>query len=252
MTHTTRAHKFATTEQRYHGPFQGEFIEGTRDMDYADIESGWKDGTVDASWFCVDCWQERLGTDSNSSTREAIGLPAASRPAEVTDHRFHQHTTRWSICDNCETYCTGRARDYLPGSFVYASDNSRAGPPMNRRGCFPSPALREDLWRNGTWNARHLCRTCLVREWEQSPQEIDQWLALHHTGAAKAAAYQCMAGIVQLALRVARAMGQLITRQRMELQLGQVDVGPSASVQDAQDQHTRALWANPFLSLWRI
>ena len=49
-----------------------------------------------------------------------------------------------------------------------------------------------------------------------------------------------VAGIVQLALRVARAMGQLITRQRMELQLGQVEVGPSASVQDAQDQNTRA------------
>ena len=117
-------------------------------------------------------------------------LPAASRLAEVTDHRFHQHATRWSICDNCETYCTGRARDYLPGSFVYASDNSHAGPPMNRGGCFPPPTLREDLWRNGTWNARYLCRTCLVREWEQSPQEIDQWLTLHHPGAARAAAYQ--------------------------------------------------------------
>ena len=49
-----------------------------------------------------------------------------------------------------------------------------------------------------------------------------------------------VAGIAQLALCMARAMGQLITRQRMELQLGQVEVGPSASVQDAQDQNTRA------------
>ena len=49
-----------------------------------------------------------------------------------------------------------------------------------------------------------------------------------------------VAGIVQLALRMARAMGQLITRQRVELQLGQVEVGTSASDQDAQDQTTRA------------
>ena len=162
-------------------------------MEYVDIESGWRDGSVDASWFCVDCWQKRLGTDTNSNTREAIGLPPASRPAEVTDHRFHQHTTRWSLCDNCETYCTGRARDYLPGSFVYASDNTRAGPPKNRKGCFPAPYLREDRWKDGTWNARYLCRTCLVREWDQSPQEIDQWLTLYHTGAAKAATYQSRA-----------------------------------------------------------
>ena len=59
-------------------------------------------------------------------------------------------------------------------------------------------------------------------------------------------------GIEQLTLGMARATGQLITRQRMELQLGQVDVGPPASVHDAQDQRTRALWVNPFLSFWRI
>ena len=46
--------------------------------------------------------------------------------------------------------------------------------------------------------------------------------------------------IEQLALEMARAMGQLIARQRMELQFGQVDVGSSASVHDAQDRHTRA------------
>ena len=159
-------------------------------MDYVDIESGWRDGTVDASWFCVDCWQERLGKDTNSSTREAIGLPPASRPTEVTDHRFHQHSTRWSLCDNCDTYCTGRARDHLPGSFVYALDNTLAGPPKSRKGCFPGPHLREDRWRDGTWNASYLCRTYLVRECGQSPQEIDQWLTMHHTGAAKAASYQ--------------------------------------------------------------
>ena len=131
-------------EQLYYGPFQGEFIEGTRDLTYDDIASGWKNGTVDASWFCVDCWQEKLGTDSNGHTRKVIGLPAASRPAEVTDNRFHQHHTRWGICDNCETNCTGRARDYLPGSFAYASDNTPAGPPRPRKGCFPTLHYREE------------------------------------------------------------------------------------------------------------
>ena len=45
-------------EQVYHGPFQGEFIEGTRELTYEDLASGWKHGTVDASWFCVECWKE--------------------------------------------------------------------------------------------------------------------------------------------------------------------------------------------------
>ena len=176
--------------------------------------------------------------DSNSRTREAIGLPAASRPAEVTDNRFHQHTTRWSICDKCDTYCTGRARDYLLGSFVYATDNTLAGPPTSRKGCFPTLGHREDLWRNGTWNATYLCRTCLVREWDRSPHEIDQWLALYHPGSAKAASY-VPAGAVdteQHAVEMARAMGQDIAQQRMELQDGQVVLGPPVAGHDAQDQ----------------
>ena len=45
-------------EEVYHGPFQGEFIEDTRNLSYADIASGWKHGTVDASWFCIECWKE--------------------------------------------------------------------------------------------------------------------------------------------------------------------------------------------------
>ena len=58
-------------------------------------------------------------------------------------------------------------------------------------------------------------------------------------------------GIEQLALDMARAMGQLITRQWMELPLGQVEVGPSASVHDAQDQHTRAHLGQSFPVLCR-
>ena len=74
---------------------------------------------VDASWFCIDCWADKLDIDSVGRTRDELGLPRASRPSAVLDNRFHQHTDRWSICDNCDCYCTGRARDWLPGSFVY-------------------------------------------------------------------------------------------------------------------------------------
>ena len=57
-------------------------------------------------------------------------------------------------------------------------------------------------------------------------------------------------GIEQLALCMARAMGQLITRQRMELQLGQVEVGPSAFVQDGTGTEYQGSLINLFL--WRI
>ena len=59
----------------YHGPFQGEFIEDTRNLSYADIASGWKHGTVDASWFCIDCWKEKLGLDSEEHTRQSDRPP---------------------------------------------------------------------------------------------------------------------------------------------------------------------------------
>ena len=137
-THNKGTYICDDCEQQYHGPFQGEFIEEARDLTYDNIASGWRDGTVDATWFCVDCWGEKLGIASNSLTREALDLPPASRPAEVTDNRFHQHTSRWSLCDNCDTYCAGRARDYLPGSFVFAMDNTLAGPPKDRKDASPS------------------------------------------------------------------------------------------------------------------
>ena len=98
-------------EEVYHGPFQGEFIEDTRNLSYADIASGWKHEAVDASWFCIGCWKEKLGLDSEDHTREVIGFPMASRPLAIRDNRFHQHSSRWCLCDNCDCYCTGRARD---------------------------------------------------------------------------------------------------------------------------------------------
>ena len=177
-------------EKVFHGPFQGEFMEEARDLSYDELSSGWKHGTVDASWFCEDCWKDKLGIDSVTHTREAIGPPRAARPAAVRDNRFLQHSNRWCLCDNCECYCAGRAKGWLPGSFAYAKDNSLAGPPKTRRGCFPTLHERENLWRNGSWNARFLCRTCLVREWDRKPREIEQWLPLRDEGPAKAAPIQ--------------------------------------------------------------
>ena len=116
-------------EKVFHGPFQGEFTEEARDLSYDELSSGWKHGALDASWFCVDCWKDNLDIDTVTRTREELGLPRASRPAAVRDNRFHKHSDRWCVCDNCDCYCTGRARDWLPGSFVYARDSSLAGPP---------------------------------------------------------------------------------------------------------------------------
>ena len=169
-------------DRRFHGPYHGEFTEAARDLEYDDIEEGWKNGTVDATWFCVECWKDKLGMDTHR-TRETIGLPPAATPADILDQRFHQHAARWSLCDNCGVYCTGRARDYLPGSFAFASDNTHAGPPKERKSCFPNPALREERWLKGEWNATYLCRTCLVREWNRPAWEIDDWLAMNRSAA---------------------------------------------------------------------
>ena len=97
---------------------------------------------------------------------------------------------RWSIYDNCQCLCTGRARDWLPGSFVYCKDNTLAGPPLIRGACFPKLGEREELWRQGAWNAMYLCRTCLVKQWHKTPADITEWQALNHGGGAKATSIQ--------------------------------------------------------------
>ena len=84
------------------------------------------------------CWSEKLNIRPIGRTRDALELPPASQPAAVVDNRFHQHAERWSICGKCDCYCTGRARDWLPGSFVYCTDNTPAGPPKSWKGCFTS------------------------------------------------------------------------------------------------------------------
>ena len=148
----------------FHGPFQGEFTQEARHLSYEELSTGWEHGTVDASWFCVDCWPEKLDISSIDRTRKALEFPPASQLTAVVDNRFRQHRDRWSNCDNCDCYCAGRARDWLPGSFVYCTDNTPAGPPKSRSRCFPRVHDRETLWRNGSWNAKFLCRTCLVQQ----------------------------------------------------------------------------------------
>ena len=167
-------------ETVFHGPFQGEFTKEARHLSYEELSTGWKHGTVDASWFCVDCWADKLDIASIGRTRKGLGLPEASWPAAVIDNRFHQHTDRWSICGNCDCYCTARARDWLPGSFVYCTDNSPAGPPKSRNQCFPKLFDRGAPWRNDSWDAKFLCRTCLVQQWQKMPEEINAWLTLHN------------------------------------------------------------------------
>ena len=90
----------------------------------------------------------------------------------------YRERERWSNGDNCGCYCTGRARDCLPGSFVYCTDNTSAPPPKPRSKCYPAAHGREALWRNGSWNAKFMCRTCLVQAWGKSPDEITEWLAM--------------------------------------------------------------------------
>ena len=42
----------------FRGPFKGEFFPGIREMAFEDLMDGWQNGTVDASWHCVDCWDD--------------------------------------------------------------------------------------------------------------------------------------------------------------------------------------------------
>ena len=100
-------------EKVFHGPFQGELAQEARHLSYDELSMGWKHGTVDASWFCVDCWSEKFNIGSIGRTRKALSLPLASRPAAVVDNRFHQRADRCSICDNCDCYVLHRTRQGL-------------------------------------------------------------------------------------------------------------------------------------------
>ena len=186
-TGTKSTHKCDECEEEFHGPYQGSHLAMVRELTYHELAEGWKSGKVDATWYCIDCWADKLKVNHDKA-REDLELPPKATPTKVEDNRFSQHSDRWSICDNCQCHCTGRARDYLPGSFVYRMDGKVAGPPNPRSTCFPKLGEREALWRRGEWNAAYLCRQCLVTKWGKTPTEITDWLLLQHGGGAKAAA----------------------------------------------------------------
>ena len=60
--------------------------------------------------------------------------------------------------------------------------------------------------------------------------------------------------VEQLVVRVARAMGQVIPRQQMELRFGQVTIGPPAHLFTAQMARVTQGFPfdNPFPLKWRI
>ena len=148
----------------------------------------WEAGDIDASWFCVDFWlkefRSRVVNVTVDQARVHLGLPPARIPADLPDDRFnYEKRGRYCRCDVCHKYCPARARDYQPGSFVYAADNSLAGPDSDRSSCFPSSKLRSEAWTLGRWNATYACRACLPRFWKHPAEIIDEWLAFHHRGA---------------------------------------------------------------------
>ena len=162
----------------FRGSYEGRLLPGVRELSFQEFIQGWQDGGVDASWCCVECWKIyfREERDWRGDTRARLGLPPASRLPAITDQRFHDKSCRWAWCDRCGSFCRGRARDYLYGSFVYGTNNQIAGPGHIRSTCFPKTPLRSNLWETGQWDATFACRACLPELWAQSEKAIESWL----------------------------------------------------------------------------
>ena len=113
------------------------------------------------------------GITTGSGARQSIS-PTLRQTVHLRQLRLLLHRSRQGLA---------------PRQLRLGQGQSLAGPPRLRKGCFPKLHERETetLWRNGTWNAKFLCRTCLVQEWEKKPWEIERWLSLHNDGAWKAA-----------------------------------------------------------------
>ena len=228
-THNKGTYQCDECEQLYYGPFQGEFIEGTRDLTYDDIVSGWQNGTVDASWFCVDCWQEKLGTDSNADMREVIGLPAASR-----DQQRSQTTDSTSIPHGGASVTI--ARRTVPAgpetTFRAASSMPPTTPQQGRRD------LGEDASPRSTSE-----RTC--GGMEHGTPDTSAERALFGSGASRftrltngwRSTVQGRRG--QPATIPALAVEQFVVGMAWALTqaVGQMDIGPAEFAQDAQEQH---------------
>ena len=188
-THNKGTYICDDCEQRYHGPFQGEFIEGTRDMAYAtsnragETEQLMQAGSVSTA-----------GRKGWVRTRTAARVRPSDSPPPLGQQRSLTIGSISTPHDGAYATTATRTALAVQGTTSRAASYTLRTTPVQGRqeseGMLPCARSPRGPWRNGTWNARYLCRTCLVREWDQSPQEIDQWLTLHHTGAAKAASYQ--------------------------------------------------------------
>ena len=95
----------------FRGSYQSQFLPGVREISFDDLIDGWQDGSVDASWYCVECWSTYFHEERKweGDTRARLGLPPASRPSAIRDQRFHDKGGRWAWCDRCGSYCRGRA-----------------------------------------------------------------------------------------------------------------------------------------------
>ena len=90
----------------FRGSHHGEFLPWVRDMSFEDLMDGRQDGSVDPSWYCVECWGDcfRNERDWEGDTRKRLGLPPASRPSTSRDQRFHNKSGRWAYCDRRGSY----------------------------------------------------------------------------------------------------------------------------------------------------
>ena len=150
-------------------------------MSFEDLMDGWQNGSVDASWYCVDCWDDCFCNERGweGDARKQLGLPPASRPSTIRGQMFSDKRVRWAYCDRCGSYCRGRARDYLYGSFVYGyPHNQIAGPGCLRASCFPKTEDRCKLWGTGQWNAAYACRACRQMWWKQPEPAISDRLRM--------------------------------------------------------------------------
>ena len=52
-------HRCDDCDREFHGPYQGSHLPMVRNLTYQQLAEGWKNGEVDATWFCIDCWAEK-------------------------------------------------------------------------------------------------------------------------------------------------------------------------------------------------
>ena len=165
----------------FYGRRAGNFVQSAREVSKVDLGKLWERGEVDASWYCTDCWRQHYSIETLQETKAFIGtdrMQLYRQPWRVDDHRFHDKSMRWFLCDFCGEYFPGRDREHLPGSFVYNQECLPAGPPQVRSFCFPAFRDRRFLWKKCQWRADWACRRCLAGAWMTEPDKVEEWLGI--------------------------------------------------------------------------